>query len=88
MANNRMQIYCKKCLVAFTFAKYYPCSWFSSGSREGLDDFFERHTETCVMKSDGIDESGGTDMFGFRTENDNDGFETAFEPYRVYRKAI
>jgi hypothetical protein len=81
MANNRMQLYCKKCLEAFALAKYYPISWGAANSQDHLNNFFEKHAKSCP--ADENQEMGGENMFGFRTENDEDEFITCFEPYRI-----
>lgn len=84
MANNRMQLYCTKCLKAFVLAKYYPCEWYTVQSSDLLNDFFDSHQSECFKEAN--DPMGGTGMFQVRTENDEDGFLTSFDPYRIIKK--
>lgn len=66
MANNRAQIFCRKCLSVKPFLKYYPGGWFTTGS--DLDDWLDIHNEHHDQ------DFGGENHYGFRTENDDDGF--------------
>jgi len=84
MANNRMQIYCKKCLEAVVIAKYFPLSWYMQNNEDHFNEFFEKHNACFINGKEDHDEQWGTEMYGFRTENDDDGYMTAFEPYRIY----
>ena len=86
MANNRMQLYCKKCLEAFSLAKYSPVSWGTPVDNSYLNSFFEKHDACFMNAEEDFDVNGGCDMYGFRTENDEDGFITLFNPYRIKQK--
>ena len=91
-----MQLYCKKCLEMITISKYYPVSWFcfERGFELGekINDFLEEHSEKCYsfdnFKKEKFDTMSGTDMFGFRTETDDDGFFSDYseQPYKIVKK--
>ena len=86
MANNRMQLYCTKCLRAFVLAKYYPCEWYTVQSMDALDDFFNLHQTECFKSGNDLEDvTEGTGMFRVRTEGEGDGFVTAFDPYRIVK---
>jgi hypothetical protein len=86
MANNRFQIYCKKCLEVVPFSKYYPVSW-AGVNKKVMDAFLEEHDNKCWANNKDADLDGGTNMYGFRTENDEDidGFISDYreKPYKL-----
>ncbi|MBU1349286.1 hypothetical protein KJ781_04435 [Patescibacteria group bacterium] len=90
MANNRMQIYCKKCLEVLNFAKYYPVAWgVHNDVGESFNEFFEKHDTNCWKEeSEGSDLSWGEGMYGLREENDDDGYFCDYRerPYKIYLK--
>jgi len=92
MANNRMQIYCKKCLEMKPIAKYYPTEWYCQNADENpINDFLTKHSESCWKNDENADHLGGEGMFGFRTENDEDkdGFISDYrkEPYKLIKES-
>lgn len=84
MANNRLQIYCKKCKAMLPFAKYYPYGWYLNDPEANgrmLNDFMIEH-EKCFTE----EEAGafGVDMFAFRTEQEKDGLLSDYRrPFKV-----
>ena len=82
MANNRLQIYCKKCLGFANFAKYYPSTgWYCKDrDKNPINDFLMIHSENCYGM---VGENEGDDMFGFRTENDDDGFISDYDKLKL-----
>lgn len=87
MANNKMQIYCTDCHEAVAIAKYYPGDWTINNDNlvAELNIFFSEHLARCFKKIDRSRLMWGENMFGFRTENDDDGFQTAFDPFRIVK---
>lgn len=77
MANNRAQIFCKKCLSVEPFMKYYPGGWFSTGSN--LDDWLDIHNQ-CHEQ-----DMGGESHYGFRTEIDEDQYISDYSDYQNLR---
>lgn len=48
MANNRLQIYCKKCLEMQCIAKYYPGGWYCNNPTDNpIHDFLITHSDKC-----------------------------------------
>jgi hypothetical protein len=89
MANNRLQIYCKKCLEMATFAKYYPYGWYcNSAEATGIlvNLFLEGHSN--CWKAEEVGKNEGAEMFGFRTENDEekDGYGSDYskKPFKLF----
>lgn len=78
MANNRMQIYCKKCLAVIYIAKYYPVCWYCNGEDKDngkyLNEFLTKHSSECFENDENADRQWGENMFGFRTEQSDDEF--------------
>ena len=56
-------------------AKYYPTEWYCNAPHlNPIDYFLVQHSKSCWENDPKADHGGGTNMFGFRTENDEDGF--------------
>lgn len=78
MANNKLQIYCKKCMQFSVLAKYYPVSW-DGFFVKNYEEFVIDHQKKCFDDAWAREEKVeadlgfGTGMFGFRTEMDEDG---------------
>ena len=83
MANNRLQIYCKKCLEMAPLSKYNPIDW-SGLNEERYNEFVEEHTKKCYSGDD-FDKNFGCNMFGFRTEMDGDEFKSDYSqrPFKL-----
>lgn len=89
MANNRMQIYCKKCLELQCISKYYPCEWYcqNGDNSNPMHEFLLKHSEEC-WKDEDFDHMTGCEMFGFRTECDDDEYFSNYKerPYKLIKK--
>ena len=86
MANNRMQLYCQKCLELRIIAKYYPTQWYCNNEAENpIHEFLVTHSKQCWEEDPEADHMGGEKMFGFRTENEDDGYISDYgeKPYKL-----
>lgn len=81
MANNRMILYCKRCLDFHVLGKYYPISW-TGPTSDTLHEFLITHSD-CFTDRDNDDLSCGTGMFGLTTEVDVDGVRINYATKRV-----
>lgn len=87
MANNRIQLYCTKCLELVSIAKYYPTAWVAIRNADiEMNDFFEYHEKKCFLsqKENWNNGEWGDNMFKFRTENDEDGFISDYSD-KIYK---
>ncbi len=85
MANNLLQVYCKKCSGMVCLAKFYPSTgWYTDGHEGRLNQFYEAHENSCWdMMTD-----YGLDQYAFRTEMDDDGLLSLYDTDSGHHKVV